>query len=79
LHSKLTDPGSCKNANRREGDAIEAPIEQESEWNSSDDEDVLNNQDRWVENYQYKRFHILGFHPYKEIIFLHISEDWLIT
>ncbi|RLN29177.1 hypothetical protein C2845_PM05G34060 [Panicum miliaceum] len=66
-------PWILQNANRREGDNIvEAPIDQEPEWDS-DDEDVLNNQDSRVENHQYKRFDILGFHPYKEIVFLHIS------
>ena len=69
---QVNGPWILENTNRREGDNIEAPIEQESEWNS-DDEDVLNNQDSRVENHQYKSFDILGFHPYKEIIFLHIG------
>ena len=68
---QVDGPWILENANRRQGDNIEAPIEQESEWNS-DDEDVLNNQDR-VENHKYKNVYILGFHPYKEIIFLHIG------
>ena len=42
---QVDGPWILENANRREGDNIEAPAEQESEWNS-DDEDVLNNQDR---------------------------------
>ena len=42
---QVNGPWILENTNRREGDNIEAPAEQESEWNS-DDEDVLNNQDR---------------------------------
>ncbi|CAL4901220.1 unnamed protein product [Urochloa decumbens] len=72
---QVNGPWILSYANSRKGDDdIEALAQQESEWNS-DDEDVLNTEDR-DQNHQYiKSFGILGFHPYKEIIFLHKSVD----
>ena len=46
-----------ENTNREKGEIFEAPAEQESEWNSDDDEDRDGN----VVHYQH--FGILGFHP----------------
>lgn len=69
----VNGPWVLQNANRCECDGSEGPVEHESEWNS-DDEDVLNTEDR-VENHPFKRFGILAFHPYKEIIFLHRRLD----
>ena len=57
-------PWILENTNREKGEIFEAPAEQESEWNSDDDEDRDGN----VVHYQH--FGILGYHPYREIVFL---------
>jgi hypothetical protein len=56
-----------ENTNRAKDEIFEEPAEQESEWNSDDDE----YRDGNVVHYQH--FGILGFHPFEEIVFLNES------
>ncbi|CAL4935028.1 unnamed protein product [Urochloa decumbens] len=51
----------------------EAPIEKKYEWDS-DNDDVLGNENR-AERHHCGIFYILGFHPFKEVIFFSQSEE----
>ncbi|XP_062182133.1 uncharacterized protein LOC133886445 [Phragmites australis] len=66
-------PWILQNANCDEADNNEALAGQEFEWDS-DDENILHTEDRIQEQLC---FTILGFHPYKEIVFLHRSSRGL--
>jgi hypothetical protein len=49
----------------------EEPVEEKYEWDSEND-DILDKEDM-VNNRPYGCVGLLGFHPFKEIVFLHIS------
>uniref|UniRef100_A0A0D9VX56 F-box domain-containing protein n=1 Tax=Leersia perrieri TaxID=77586 RepID=A0A0D9VX56_9ORYZ len=53
----------------------EAPVADKFEWHSDDDDDddVVDTQDGVEENNNNIRISILGFHPYREIIFLNLT------
>ncbi|GJN23900.1 hypothetical protein PR202_gb11592 [Eleusine coracana subsp. coracana] len=70
----VNGPWILDNANSGDDrDDNEQLVEQDFEWNSDDDESIITH----VEDVVTKQFHeylqILGFHPYKEIIFLNRS------
>ncbi|KAL6843581.1 hypothetical protein ACP4OV_026643 [Aristida adscensionis] len=66
---RVFGPWHLHQVSRQRGGENEALLEKESHWNS-DDENILNNEESGEEHCS-EGLEILGFHPYKEIVFFH--------
>lgn len=65
---------SASNKNPR-GANNKTLVKREYEWNSDDDESILPAEDRVQKHDDTDMMEILGFHPYKEIVFLGICSE----